>query len=138
LPGGSGPGTPQGGRIRLDKWLWHARIFKTRSLATRQVQAGHLRVNGAKVLKPAAVVGPGDVLTFVLGERTRVLRILAPGQRRGSAPEAQLLYDDLSPPAPDRASPEHLSSVNPAYDRGGRPTKKDRRTLDQSRLPPLE
>lgn len=123
--------TDAGARIRLDKWLWHARIFKTRSLAARQVRGGLVRVNGAKTVKPAQPVGPGDTLTFALGGRVRVLRIRAAGARRGPAPEAQALYADLSPPASDAPGA-------PVSGKGGRPTKKDRRRLDQSRLPPLE
>lgn len=134
MPDGTGSGGAETGgtaRIRLDKWLWHARIFKTRSLAARQVQGGLVRVNGVKTAKPAQSVGPGDTLTFALGGRVRVLRILAPGARRGPAPEAAALYVDLSPPAP--ADPGA-----PVAERGGRPTKKDRRKLDQSGAPPLE
>ena len=57
--------------IRLDKWLWHARFFKTRSLATREVQAGHVRVNSRRIVKPATAVGQGDVLTFAQGDLIR-------------------------------------------------------------------
>ena len=94
--------------IRLDKWLWYARFFKTRGLAAKTVSAGHVRVNAARVSKPAQAVGPGDTLTFPQAKRIRVVRILAPGTRRGPAPEAQALYEDLSPPAPppeDRPAP---------------------------------
>ncbi len=85
------------GRIRIDKWLWQARFFKSRSLAAGTVSAGHLRLNGAKVAKPGHAVGPGDVLTFPQGGRIRVVRILECGTRRGPAPEARTLYDDLAP-----------------------------------------
>ena len=118
-------------RGRLDKWLWQARFFKTRSLATGEVRAGHCRVNGERTQKPAAQVGAGDVLTFRQGERIRVIRIRALAERRGPATEAQALYDDLTPPAPPVAAA-------PAYDGGGRPTKKDRRSLELSRRPSLE
>ncbi|MCU9849817.1 RNA-binding S4 domain-containing protein [Defluviimonas sp. WL0024] len=90
------------GRIRVDKWLWQARFFKTRSLAAATVSSGHLRLNGAKTAKPGHAVGPGDVLTFPQGGRIRVVCIRACGTRRGPAPEAQALYDDL---APDPAEP---------------------------------
>ena len=112
-------------RIRLDKWLWHARFFKTRSLASKQVSGGHVRVNGNRASKPAHAVGPEDVLTFVQGDAVRVVRILAPGMRRGPAPEAQTLYQDLS-------EPKQQDSVPPApkYEGKGRPTKRDRRKLD--------
>jgi len=112
-------------RIRLDKWLWHARFFKTRSLAAKQVSGGHVRVNGNRVSKPAQAVGPMDVLTFVQGDAVRVVRILAPGTRRGPAPEAQTLYQDLSEPKPQDSVPPA-----PKYEGKGRPTKRDRRKLD--------
>lgn len=107
--------------IRLDKWLYHARFFKTRSLAAGLVSASKVRVNGTPVSKPARAVGQGDVLTFAKDERVRVVRIVACGTRRGPAPEAQTLYDDLSEPAPERPA------QNPRYDGGGRPTGRDRR-----------
>ena len=122
------------GTIRLDKWLWHARFFKTRTLAIKEVQAGHIRLNAERITKPAHAIGPGDTLTFAQGDRIRVVRLIAIGTRRGPAPEAQALYEDLSPPPPDKTTPP----ANPAYDLGGRPTKKHRRTLDLSRRPPLD
>ena len=81
-------------RIRLDKWLWQARFFKSRSLSASVVEAGHVRLNGQHVTKPAQGVGPGDVLTFAQGRAIRVVRILAIGTRRGPASEAQALYVD--------------------------------------------
>lgn len=92
-------------RVRLDKWLWHARFFKTRVLATREVAAGHIRVNGQRVTKPAHPVGPGDVLTFAQGARVRLIRVLGAAQRRGAAPEAQALYLDLEAAAQNSVSP---------------------------------
>ena len=89
--------------IRLDKWLWQARFFKTRSLAAAVVAEGHVRVNGTRTTKPAQPVRPGDTLTFVQGGRVRLIRVLAPGGRRGPAVEAQALYDDLDAPAPGGA-----------------------------------
>lgn len=121
---------------RLDKWLWFARFFKTRSLATKIVQGGHVRVNGTRVSKPASAVGPGDVLTFVQARQVRVVKVLDTGTRRGPAPEAQALYDDLTP-APDPAcpptAPAPTQAPAPRFDGGGRPTKKDRRALQDSR-----
>ncbi len=118
-------------KLRLDKWLWHARFFKTRSLAAREVSAGHVRINGEKTDKPARGVTPGDVLTFAQARHVRVVRIAALGDRRGPAPEAQALYSDLSPPQETR-------SDNPGFEGKGRPTKRDRRSLDLSRRPTLE
>jgi ribosome-associated heat shock protein Hsp15 len=82
--------------IRLDKWLWHARMFKSRALAARLIIAGAVRVNAVRVTKPAAPVRVGDALTLPQGGSVRVLRIVALGTRRGPAPEAQTLYEDLA------------------------------------------
>ena len=120
-------------RVRLDKWLWHARFFKTRSLAAGQITGGHVRVNGARAAKPAQQVGPGDVLTFAQGRAVRVVRITAPGTRRGPAPEAQTLYDDLTPPETRNSDPP-----NPRFEGKGRPTKRDRRKLFPGGSGPLE
>ena len=87
-----------GGRIRIDKWLHHARFWKTRSAAAEAVAGGAVRLNGQRVTKPAQPVGPGDTLTFVQGRQVRVVRVLAPGTRRGPAEEARGLYDDLDAP----------------------------------------
>ena len=89
---------PSGDRIRIDKWLWHARFFRTRSLAAAAVQAGSVRLNGTHCHKPGHAVAQGDVLTFAQGSRIRVVRVLAPGLRRGPAPEAAALFLDLDPP----------------------------------------
>ena len=84
-------------RQRLDRWLWFARMFKSRTLAQKFVASGAVRIDKEKVSSPDYRVGPGMVLTFVLHQRIRVLRILSAGTRRGPAPEAQALYEDLSP-----------------------------------------
>ena len=83
--------------MRLDKWLWHARFFKTRSLAARYIETARCRIDGRVVDKPHATVVPGMVLTFALGSRVRVVRVLALGERRGPAPEAHTLYDEIDP-----------------------------------------
>lgn len=87
--------------IRLDKWLWYARFFKSRGLAADFVSGGAVRVNAVRVTKPAAQIRVGDGLSFALGGRVRVLRVLDLGQRRGPATEARLLYDDPDAPKPD-------------------------------------
>ncbi|MGR3466191.1 RNA-binding S4 domain-containing protein [Limimaricola sp.] len=84
--------------LRLDKWLWQARFFKTRSLAAALVSKGRVRVNGQPAVRPSRGVGAGDVLTFPQGRVIRVVRISGLGTRRGPASEAQGLYDDLDPP----------------------------------------
>lgn len=94
-------------KLRLDKYLWQARFFKGRDLAAEVVTSGHLRLNGQRCLKPGHAVGPGDVLTFPQGNRIRVIRILALGERRGPAPEAQALYADLDAQLP----PDEASSL---------------------------
>ncbi|TDR93860.1 RNA-binding S4 domain-containing protein [Enterovirga rhinocerotis] len=83
------------GRQRLDKWLWFARFAKTRTLAAKLVEAGHVRVNGVRSQVPAKAVGPGDVLTIAVAHRTAVVRILDPGLRRGPFEEARRLYETL-------------------------------------------
>ena len=82
----------------LDKWLWHARIVKTRSLAAQFVEQGKFRINREKVLKPAHNVKAGDVITAAIFGRVRVLRIAGFSLKRGPAAEAQALYVDLTPP----------------------------------------
>jgi ribosome-associated heat shock protein Hsp15 len=83
------------GRQRLDKWLWFARFAKTRTLAAKLVTEGFVRVNGTRAEASAKQVGPGDVLTVAAGHRTSVVRVLAAGERRGPAPEARLLYEEV-------------------------------------------
>lgn len=97
-----------GDKIRLDKWLWQARFFKSRSLSAAYVEAGHVRLNGVHVAKAAQAVGPGDVLTLPLGSGVRVVKIVACGSRRGPAPEAQGLYGDAGGTVvpPDATDPE--------------------------------
>ncbi|NRP12077.1 Heat shock protein 15 [Aliiroseovarius sp. xm-m-379] len=132
--------TPPGGvsaRMRADKWLWHARFFKTRGLATELIAAGHLRVNGEKISKPAFQIGPGDVLTFPQARLVRVVRISLLSVRRGPASEAQTLYEDLSPPQGENDFPPNMGAA-PKFDGKGRPTKKDRRNLMKSGQPPLD
>ncbi|KAA9010236.1 RNA-binding S4 domain-containing protein [Histidinibacterium aquaticum] len=109
--------------LRIDKWLWQARFFKTRGRAAELVSAGRVRLDGAPIAKPARAVGPGDVLTFPQGERIRVVRIVAIGTRRGPAPEARELYEDLTP------EPEPKAPPPPRYEGKGRPSAKDRRDL---------
>ncbi len=108
-----------GGAQRIDKWLWFARLAKTRTTAQKLVLSGAVRVNRDKVDAASRQVRPGDVLTVSLERQVRVLKVLAAGVRRGPATEAQLLYEDLTPPAPVRP----ISG-------GERPTKRARRAID--------
>ncbi len=84
------------GSLRLDKWLWFARFYKTRELAAQMAAAGRIRVNGAATEKAHYAVRPGDVLTLPQGGQVRVVRILALAERRGPAAEAQALYEDVT------------------------------------------
>jgi len=90
---------------RLDKWLWHARIARTRSMAGRLVAGGKVRVNRQRVTKPAHPLHPGDVITLMLAGRVWVLRIEALAERRGPAAEARGLYADLTPETPSPPRP---------------------------------
>jgi ribosome-associated heat shock protein Hsp15 len=85
-------------RQRIDKWLFFARVVKSRSLAAKLVQAGRVRINREKAEQAAHPVKPGDVLTITLDRRVLVYRVAAPGVRRGPAEEARTLYEDVSPP----------------------------------------
>lgn len=127
--------------LRLDKWLWYARFFKTRSIASGVCNAGQLRIGGEPVSKAHHKVRSGDILTFRQGRHIRVVKVLALASRRGPAPEAQTLYEDLSPPSPEGRLPRDLTrnlardpAGAPARQTGmGRPTKRDRRHLEKLR-----
>jgi ribosome-associated heat shock protein Hsp15 len=99
--------TEAAGKIRLDKWLWHARFVKTRSLAAKLCEGG-IRIDGTSVTKAGATVRPGQVLTFALGRHVRVIELVAIGERRGPAEEARALYRDLAPPTPETALPKDM------------------------------
>ena len=120
---------------RLDLWLWFARFFKSRTLATRFVQSGRLRVNNEVIKKAHHNLRVGDVLTFPKSYKVRVVKLLELGLRRGPAPEAQALYEDLLPPAPRRE--DRQAEANPVAGirepGSGRPTKQQRRALNRLR-----
>ncbi|WJR81983.1 RNA-binding S4 domain-containing protein [Bradyrhizobium sp. NP1] len=82
-------------RQRLDKWLWHARVVKARTSAALLVEAGHVRINGARETAPGHGVKIGDVLTIALDRGVRILKVIAFAERRGDAQAARLLYEDL-------------------------------------------
>ena len=108
-------------KLRVDKWLWHARFYKTRSLASKACQAGHIVLNGQSVSKASATVSAGDHLQFFQG---------------GPAPEAQALYTDHSPPRVAKkevASDIRTAPVGAREAGSGRPTKAERRALDRLR-----
>lgn len=116
------------GGQRIDKWLFFARVLKSRSLAAKLVQSGGVRVNAVKVDQPAATVKPGDGLTISLERRILVYRVLAEGVRRGPAEEARTLYEDLTPPPVPKAERLVVAEREPGT---GRPTKRDRRLTDR-------
>jgi ribosome-associated heat shock protein Hsp15 len=112
----------------VDKWLWAARFFKTRTLAAAACDGGKVDVNRSSA-KPAKLVSPGDTLRITLTGGKKIIKVLALAERRGSALRAQLLYEDLTPPPP----PKPLRAPPPVYrPRGaGRPTKRERRLLER-------
>lgn len=99
-------------RLRLDKWLWHARVVRTRTLAQELARSGHVRVNGQRAASASRPVRIGDVLTIALDRTVRVLEVTALGERRGPASAAQALFLDRSP-APPRSRAAGLASGNP-------------------------
>ncbi|MEZ5775177.1 MAG: RNA-binding S4 domain-containing protein [Hyphomicrobiaceae bacterium] len=137
---GRNDGEEPGGPQRLDKWLWFARVVKTRTLAAKLVADGRVRVNRERTDKPSQPVKPGDVLTISVHRSIRVLEIVGIGRRRGPAPEAQALYVDRTPPASreDGAAGMSGQAPSPAAARmpgQGRPTKRDRRVIDRLKRP---
>ena len=116
------------GKIRVDKWLWYARVVKTRSRAQNIIKTGKVRVNSTRISSVSSNISVGDVLTIALERQIKVLKVQAPGTRRGPAPEAQLLYEDLSPPPAKKEDIVWSTNTVAVRDEGaGRPTKKQRR-----------
>jgi ribosome-associated heat shock protein Hsp15 len=118
------------GRLRIDKWLWAARFYKTRSLAAQAVDGGKVRLNGEPA-KPGKGVRPGDRLEVRLGELQWLVEVRAVSARRGPASEAVKLYTEGKE---SRSRRDHMllmrrSGPHPPQDTHGRPTKRDRRTI---------
>jgi ribosome-associated heat shock protein Hsp15 len=120
--------------VRLDRWLWAARLVKTRALAAEAVKGGRVHVNG-RAVKPSREVGPGDRIEVTLGERRMVVDVRRTSERRGPAREAVLLYEETaeSREARERAAAERRLAPPPAVPGGPRPTKRDRRRLERAR-----
>ena len=140
---------------RIDKWLWFARLVKTRTLGTRLVSSGKIRINSDKIDKPAQLVRPNDVVTARIGRNIKVLKVVDTGTRRGPAAEAQELFEDLTPPEPEyrtaygpgtrapvrqggRKRPVkigtlHSGKVAEREPGSGRPSKRERRQLNRLR-----
>jgi ribosome-associated heat shock protein Hsp15 len=121
-------------RVRIDKWLWAARFFKTRSLATDAVQGGRVHVDGARV-KPAKDVLVGDRIEVTVGEATIALVVRGLSDKRGPATAAALLYEETEDSRERRERERDLRRVAPppGADLHGRPSKRDRRRLDAQR-----
>jgi ribosome-associated heat shock protein Hsp15 len=120
--------------VRIDKWLWAARFFKTRSLANQAVEGGKVRVNGTRV-KPAKEVRPGDELEISIGETLWTVVVQAIAERRGPAPDARRLYTETDASAARRLTQSEARRLQPpvASDLRGRPTKRHRREIDRLR-----
>lgn len=117
--------------VRIDSWLWAARVYKTRSLATAACRAGHVRLNGERA-KAAQSVRPGDEVRARISGFDRILKVRGLAVKRGSAAVAAEFFVELTPPPPPR---EAVAAV-PVRDRGaGRPTKRDRREMERLRGP---
>ncbi|HVF77941.1 MAG TPA: S4 domain-containing protein [Solirubrobacteraceae bacterium] len=122
-------------RVRIDKWLWAARFYKSRSLATDAVNGGLAQLNGVRV-KPSREVAPGDELEVTIGQTRRIVIVRGISQRRGPAKEAVKLYEETPDSISARelaAEQRRLQSPPPGADLGVRPTKRDRRRLDEAR-----
>lgn len=118
------------GKLRIDKWLWFARVVKTRSAAAALCEDGSVRLNGIRVDQAHKAIRIGDVVTVALAGRIKVLKVLALAERRGPYAEAQHIYEDLSPEPPRFEPPSPVAERDPG---SGRPTKADRRELDRLR-----
>ena len=130
---------------RIDKWLWFARFVKTRTLGTRLVTTGKIRLNRVKIDKPAQAVKIGDVITARIGRRIMVIKVVDTGIRRGPAAEAARLYEDLTPADPGfrkvsgpgqksfKKTPLSAGKVGARLPGSGRPTKRERRQLNKLR-----
>lgn len=120
--------------LRIDKWLWYARLFKSRTLAGKLCGSGKLRLNSQLIRKSHATLKKGDVLTFAKNDDVRVIKVVILGTRRGPASEAVTLYEDLEPPQPrTRKGIERKTAVAERDPGAGRPTKAERRAIDKLR-----
>ncbi len=120
--------------MRIDRWLWAARFFKTRSLAADAIQAGHIQINEARA-KPAKEVGPGDLVDVRVGDQHWTVMVRDVEERRGTATRARELYEETpeSLERRERQRAERRLAPVPGADLGARPTKRDRRRIDQAR-----
>jgi ribosome-associated heat shock protein Hsp15 len=117
-------------RQRIDKWLWHARVVRTRSAAAALANAGHVRINGQRVDAPSRAVRLGDVVTVALDRAVRVLKVLGFAERRGSADDARALCETIEP-APGRLRERPDPPPGLREPGAGRPTKRERRAIER-------
>tara|TARA_B100000401_G_C52239628_1_gene454454 strand:+ start:149 stop:532 length:384 start_codon:yes stop_codon:yes gene_type:complete len=117
-------------KIRLDTWLWYARFYKSRSLSSKAILSGKLRVNSDKIIKPASKVKINDVLTINHVNMVRIIQVQSLGFRRGPASEAQQLYNELSGEVTGSSNKKYVFEKS-IKEINKRPTKKDRRILDK-------
>lgn len=120
--------------MRIDRWLWAARLAKTRPLAADLVKGGRVHVNG-RAVKPSRDVRPGDRIEVTVAQVRRTVVVQATAERRGPAAEAALLYEETpeSVAARERFAAERRLAAGPPAASGPRPTKRDRRRLDRDR-----
>jgi ribosome-associated heat shock protein Hsp15 len=118
--------------VRVDRWLWAARFYKTRSMANDACRGGKIDVNG-QAAKAHRLVRPGDLLEISYYEHRAKVKVMGLSERRGPASEARLLYEDLTPPPPPKER-RFLLAQPPTRPRGwGRPTKRHRREIEKLR-----
>jgi ribosome-associated heat shock protein Hsp15 len=115
-------------RQRIDKWLWHTRVVRTRSAAAELVSSGLVRRNGERVTAPSRLVRADDVITVALDRQVRIMKVVGFTERRGGAEAGRVLYADLTPLPPPRDESLKVAAREPG---SGRPTKRDRRALDR-------
>ncbi len=120
----------ESGKLRIDKWLWAARFFKTRALAADAVEGGKVLLGGARI-KPAKAVAIGDVLEIRAGKFRYEVKVLALSGKRGGAPEAQKLYRETDDSRTQREALAAQLRAQPQPSFKGRPTKRDRRQIEQ-------
>ena len=118
--------------MRVDRWLWTARLFRTRALAAGAVRGGRVHVEGVAV-KPSREVGPGDELEITIGTVRRTVIVRGAAERRVSGAEAASLYEETETSVAEREREAELRRLAAPVDVGGRPTKRDRRRYDAGR-----
>jgi ribosome-associated heat shock protein Hsp15 len=115
-------------RQRIDKWLWHARVVRTRTAAAALTTAGNVRLNGERVTAASRLVKAGDVVTVALDRAVRIMKVTAFAERRGDADAARLLHEELTPISTAAAREPPAAERDPG---AGRPTKQERRAIDR-------